>query len=71
MNIKALKTIEYARSEIEKGYSNQYLVIDLTTATITIGSIPKAVKDVFIGGKGFDLWLLWHAVYGETKWNDA
>ena len=23
-----------------------------------------------VGGKGFGLWRLWHAVTGETKWND-
>ncbi|MBW1753926.1 MAG: aldehyde:ferredoxin oxidoreductase [Deltaproteobacteria bacterium] len=28
------------------------------------------MKAVFIGGKGFDLWLLWNAVSGTTKWND-
>jgi aldehyde:ferredoxin oxidoreductase len=28
------------------------------------------MKNVFIGGKGFDLWLLWNAVHGTTKWND-
>jgi len=28
------------------------------------------MKDVFIGGKGFDLWLLWNAVNSTTKWSD-
>ena len=28
------------------------------------------MKDKFIGGKGFDLWLLWQAVTGKTRWND-
>lgn len=28
------------------------------------------MKDKFIGGKGFGLWYLWHAVTSETKWND-
>jgi aldehyde:ferredoxin oxidoreductase len=28
------------------------------------------MKEVFIGGRGFDLWLMWNAVKGTTKWND-
>jgi aldehyde:ferredoxin oxidoreductase len=27
------------------------------------------MKRIFIGGKGFDLWLLWQAVNPETRWN--
>ena len=28
------------------------------------------MQDVFTGGKGFGLWLLWNGVTGDTKWND-
>ena len=27
------------------------------------------MKEKFIGGKGFDLWYLWHAVTPETRWD--
>ena len=27
------------------------------------------MKGIFIGGKGFDLWLLWNAVNKDTKWD--
>ncbi|MBW1837181.1 MAG: hypothetical protein JRI99_09590 [Deltaproteobacteria bacterium] len=46
-------------------------MVDLSTSTLAIDPISAEVKDVFIGGKGFDLWLLWCAVSGESTWNDA
>jgi aldehyde:ferredoxin oxidoreductase len=63
-------TMSYQRPEIEKGYANQYLAVDLSTPTLAIEPISAEMKKTFIGGKGFDLWLLWHAVKDTTKWND-
>jgi aldehyde:ferredoxin oxidoreductase len=28
------------------------------------------MKEKFIGGRGFDLWLLWHGVEDDTRWDD-
>ena len=63
-------TMSYQRPEIEKGYANQYLAVDLSTPTFAIEPVSAEMKKTFIGGKGFDLWLLWHAVKDTTKWND-
>ena len=64
------KALSYQRRAVDKGYTDQYLDVDLSTGTIAIGTIEEKIKKTFIGGKGFDLWLLWHAVSGENKWND-
>jgi len=64
-------SMSYERPVIEKGYANQYLAVDLSTSTLAIEPIAAEMKNVFIGGKGFGLWLLWHAVSGETKWDDT
>ena len=71
LNIKEIKTLDYRRPVIEKGYTNQYLDINLSRSTVAIEPILLEIKDKFIGGKGFDLWLLWNAVSGSTNWNDA
>ena len=71
LNIKEIHTLDYARPDIKHGYANQHLIIDLSSAAIAIEPNSPKMKEIFIGGKGFDLWLLWNAVSGSTKWNDA
>jgi len=68
---KVIKTFPYKRPIIEKGYANQTLHIDISKSKVTIKPVTEKMKEIFIGGKGFDLWLLWQAVKGSTKWNDA
>ncbi len=71
VKLKSVKTYEYRRPEISRGYTNQTLHIDIGIDDIRIKPVPEQMKRIFIGGKGFDLWLLWNAVTPETKWNDA
>ena len=68
--IKEIKTFDYERPAIQKGYANQTLHVNLSGSEISIKPVGKKMKDVFVGGKGFDLWLLWNAVKNTTKWND-
>ena len=66
---KEIKTLKYERPTIEKGYANQTLSVDLSTASLGIKPVTEKMKEVFIGGKGFDLWLLWNAVTPQTQWD--
>ena len=68
--MKTTKTLDYERPSIEKGYANQTLYENLSNSDILIKPVTQKMKDVFVGGKGFDLWLLWNAVMGTTTWND-
>ncbi len=70
INLKEIKVLEYKRPEIERGYSNKSLHIDVSSCDITINSIDEKIKDKFIGGKGYDLWLMWNSVTKDTKWDD-
>ena len=70
LHVKEIETFEYSRPEIDKGYSNQTLHIDLSAGSMTTRAVTQEMKDVFVGGKGFDLKLLWDSVTGATKWND-
>jgi aldehyde:ferredoxin oxidoreductase len=70
LNIKEIKNFTYTRPLIEKGYTNQTLSINISNAEINVKRMPEKIKQLFVGGKGFDLWLLWNAVSGDTKWND-
>jgi aldehyde:ferredoxin oxidoreductase len=65
-----IKTFYYDRPVIEKGYANQTLFIDISVPDISVKPVDDKMKEIFIGGKGFDLWLLWHGVKSTTKWTD-
>ncbi len=67
---KEIKTLKYDRPNIEKGYANHTLHVNLTDSSIVINPVTDKMKETFVGGKGFDLWLLWNAVESTTKWND-
>jgi aldehyde:ferredoxin oxidoreductase len=70
LRAREVKTLKYDRPNIEKGYANHTLHVDLSDSRIAINPVTDTMKDTFVGGKGFDLWLLWNAVKSTTKWSD-
>ncbi|MGV9169646.1 MAG: aldehyde ferredoxin oxidoreductase N-terminal domain-containing protein, partial [Promethearchaeia archaeon] len=68
----AIKRFEYDIPEIEKGYSNQTLYINLGDNTIETRPVDEKMKETFTGGKGFDLWLMWNSLPNDrvVKWDD-
>ncbi|MFH2219117.1 MAG: aldehyde ferredoxin oxidoreductase C-terminal domain-containing protein [Pseudomonadota bacterium] len=70
LKLEILKSLEYERPEIKRGYAHQTLDIDISDYDISIKPVTEQMKNTFVGGKGFDLWLLWNAVSGSTRWND-
>ena len=67
-----LKEKKYEIREIHKGYANRTLYIDLSNNEITIKPVSDEMKEKFIGGKGFDLWLMWNSLPKDrvVKWDD-
>jgi aldehyde:ferredoxin oxidoreductase len=63
---------KYSLGKVERGYNNRTLYIDLSSMKITSKPVTEMMKDKFIGGRGFDLWLLWNALPKDriVKWND-
>ncbi len=68
--IKSLTTHAYQPTGVDKGYTDHWLDVDLTRLAVTIRPFEEKIKHTFIGGKGFDLWLLWQAVDDDTRWDD-
>ena len=54
--------------KLEKGYANRYLKIDLDKNEISIHPITEEMKKLWVGGKGFDLWLTFKHITKSTKW---
>ncbi len=67
---KVLAEYTYALEPVDKGYAGKTLYINLSNHTIESRPVTKEMKDVFIGGRGFGLWRLWHGVDSDTKWDD-
>ncbi len=67
---KTLITFEYETKPVVRGYANKTLYIDLTRNEIKSKPVTDKMKELFTGGRGFCLWLLWNAVKDTTKWND-
>jgi aldehyde:ferredoxin oxidoreductase len=66
---KVLKEFTYELKPVVQGYNGRSLYINLGTLEIKEKAVPAEMKKKFIGGKGYDLKLLWDAVQGSTKWN--
>jgi aldehyde:ferredoxin oxidoreductase len=67
---KLLAYYPYKWAPIEKGYNNRTLHIHVGNYTFLEKPVTQEMKEKFIGGKGFDLRLLWDATKPNTKWND-
>lgn len=65
-----LKEWSYTRKELDKGYTDKILYVNVGSKEIKEKDVPLEVKEKFIGGKGYGLRLLWDATLPDTKWND-
>ncbi len=63
-------TYHYQAQPVDKGYANRTLHVDLTNGSITEKPVTQQMKDIFTGGRGFALWLLWNAVKDDSSWDD-
>ncbi|HDQ70833.1 MAG TPA: aldehyde:ferredoxin oxidoreductase, partial [Chloroflexi bacterium] len=70
MKDRVLAEFSYEAPSIERGYAGQTLYVNLSDNGIAAKPVTKEMKEKFIGGRGFDLWLLWHGVEDDTKWDD-
>jgi aldehyde:ferredoxin oxidoreductase len=66
---RVLAELRYEPHAVERGYAGQTLHIDLSANRIAIKPVDEWMKNTFVGGRGFDLWLLWNAVTGQTRWD--
>ena len=66
-----LASYDYERKEPERGYVDRTLYVNLSDNRIEEKPVSQYMKDYFTGGKGFDLYLLWHAIPAEgITWDD-
>ena len=66
-----LAEFAYEVPGVERGYAGRTLYVNVGDGTIMAKPVTDDLKETFIGGRGFDLWLLWHGVKDDTRWDDA
>ncbi len=67
---QVLASLDFEAAVLERGYANRTLYINLSEMRIEIKPVTQYMKDVFTGGKGFDLFLMWQAIDGPIAWDD-
>jgi aldehyde:ferredoxin oxidoreductase len=67
-----LSDFEYPLQKIKRGYNNRSLYINLSNLKIVSKKVSEEMKRTFVGGRGFDIWLLWNSLprYRVIKWDD-
>ncbi|NOR15630.1 MAG: aldehyde:ferredoxin oxidoreductase, partial [Candidatus Aminicenantes bacterium] len=67
---KLLKEYAYQPGEIDRGYNNRTLYVNLSDNSVSEKPVSEEMKEKFIGGKGFGLRLLWDGTKPDTRWDD-
>lgn len=67
-----LAELKYEHTDMERGYTNRTLYVNLSTNEIKIKPVTEDMRQTFIGGRGFDLWLMWNSLPKDriVKWDD-
>ncbi len=65
-----LKEYSYELGEIDRGYNNRTLYVNLSENVVKEKPVSQEMKEKFIGGKGFGLKLLWDGTRPDTRWDD-
>ena len=66
---RVLAELDYEPPEVRRGYAGRTLYVNLSDNAIAGKPLTSQMKDTFIGGKGFGLWLLWNGVNDHTTWD--
>ncbi len=66
---EVIATLKHTPGAIDKGYTMKYLRVDIGAGDIQVRDVTEEMVDLFIGGKGFDLRLMWDEVNGDTRWD--
>jgi len=68
--LKLLTGWDYKWTPLYRGYTDKILYINVGGPEVKDKDVPPAMKEKFIGGKGYGLRLLWDATKPDTKWDD-
>lgn len=62
-------TIQYTRSSVQQGYTNQILEINLSNGIISTRAVPEKMREMFVGGRGYCLKLVYEGTQATTRYD--
>ncbi len=62
--------MNYSKSQLQRGYANKILAIELGSNNIATPELDPEVRDYFIGGRSLGLYLLHRSVTPDTRAGD-
>jgi aldehyde:ferredoxin oxidoreductase len=62
---QTLAEYRYELRPVVHGYANRTLYVNLSQQEIVEKPVTQQMKELFTGGRGFGLWLLWNAIDGR------
>ncbi len=68
----ALAEYAYPKGSLDRGYNGRTLYVHVGDKAIREKPVDDRMKELFVGGRGFDLWLLWNAFPQDRaiSWED-
>jgi NADH:ubiquinone oxidoreductase subunit E len=66
---RVLAEFSFDSVELSRGYANRTLRIDVGQGECAIQPVTQQMKDLWTGGKGFDLWLMFQEIHSKTDWD--
>ena len=64
-----IASIKYQKTKIDKGYTDRLLEINLNDRTIVVKDIPKATREMFVGGRGYCLKMVYDGTTASTRYD--
>ena len=59
----------YQRSDVNRGYTDRLLRVDLSNKSISIEPVPEEMRSMFVGGRGYCLKLVYDGTHAATKYD--
>ena len=67
--MKIIESFAYTPQPISRGYTDQILRVDLTSATISTSTVSPDFKTKYTGGRGYALKLIWDETSENTHYD--
>lgn len=66
---KVLAEFSYDPRGAAKGYTGEILRVDVSEPSFRTVPVTESMKDLFVGGRGFNLLMAWQETTPKTKWD--